>query len=171
MTFSLAGIKPHSTVDGPGVRYVIFFQGCNHRCFQCHNPETWEMNNGTSVSTEKIISEITLEKYIDGITLSGGDPLYQSRAAKEIAEAAKKRGINVWCYTGFTFEQIIKGEAGIEAKELLHYVDTLVDGPFVASKKSSSCKFRGSSNQRLIDVQKSLKQNNVIEQNEFDFGL
>ena len=171
MTFTLAGIKPHSTVDGPGVRFVIFFQGCNHKCFQCHNSETWDINGGLKKTTEEIISEITLEKYIDGITLSGGDPLLQSQAAKEIAMAAKKRDINVWCYTGFTYEQIIHGEAGKEAIELLHYVDTLVDGPFVLSKKSDSCKFRGSSNQRLIDVQKSLKQNNVIEQNEFDFGL
>ena len=171
MTFNLAGIKPHSTVDGPGVRYVIFFQGCNHKCFQCHNPETWDMNGGIKEETDKIITDLASEKYIDGITLSGGDPVLQAKAASEIAKFAKEKGINVWCYTGFTYEQIKSGEVGKEAVDLLNYVDTLVDGPFVAKLKSSECVFRGSTNQRLIDVQKSLKQNNVIEQNEFDFGL
>lgn len=171
MIFSLAGIKPHSTVDGPGIRYVVFFQGCGHHCFQCHNPETWDITKGSKVTTEEITSDLSSTKYIDGITLSGGDPLLQSSAAIEIARCAKEKGLDVWCYTGFTYEQILKGEAGKDALDLLNYVDTLVDGPFVAKLKSSTCLFRGSTNQRLIDVQKSLKQGNVIEQNELDFGL
>ena len=171
MEFRIAGIKSHSTVDGPGIRTAIFFQGCNHKCPGCHNPETWDKDKGDVVSTTDIINQILSDKFIDGVTFTGGDPLMQSSAATIIAKALKEKSINIWCYTGYTFEEIKSLKAGKDALELLNYIDTLVDGRFVLSKKSSECIFRGSTNQRLIDVKESLKQNNVIEQKEFDFGL
>lgn len=171
MKIRIAGIKNHSSVDGPGIRCAIFLQGCTHKCAGCHNPETWDVNGGQTSDTDEIVSLFINDKFIDGITLTGGDPLLQSKAAAIIARKAKEKNINVWCYTGYLYEDILENKAGEDALELLNYVDTLVDGKFDLAKRSNSCVFRGSTNQRLIDVKESLKQNSVIEQTSFDFGL
>ncbi len=160
-TVRIAGMKKHSSVNGPGVRCVIFFQGCPHHCKGCQNPETWDPQGGQEVSVEKLIREISEIRYLDGITLSGGDPLLQGKAAGLIAVAAKQRGLNVWAYTGWTFEQL--REAGHEdAWGALKYIDVLVDGRFEAEKLTEEAIWRGSSNQRLIDVQESLRRGETV---------
>ena len=170
-TIRLAGIERHSSVNGPGIRYTIFFQGCLHHCKGCHNRETWPRDKGNIVSVEKLLEDIRTTKYIDGVTFSGGDPFYQADALLEIAKELKKEKVSLWCYTGWTYEQIRDGKAGGKAKEFLSYLDVLVDGPFIREKRSESCLFRGSVNQRLIDLKKSLKDGQATELSSLNYGL
>lgn len=146
----IAGTIKHSLVNGPGIRYVIFFQGCKHRCKGCHNPQTHDFDGGNEVPVQTVIDDIAQAKHLDGVTLSGGDPLLQPEAAIRIADAAHGIGLSVWCYTGYTLEQILDGEAGQSAVELLDHIDCLVDGPYIESLRSEDCIYRGSTNQRLI---------------------
>lgn len=163
-TFHLSGIKKHSSVNGPGVRYVLFFQGCPHHCPGCQNPETHDPTGGKITNINTVIQDILNTKYLDGITFSGGDPLMQPEAVIEIAKAIKKNtNLTIWLYTGWTFEQIQNNITGNTAKEALTYIDILVDGPFMEKLKTKDAIWRGSSNQRLINVQKSLKENKIIE--------
>lgn len=160
----IAGFVKESIVDGPGFRIVIFFQGCAHHCYGCHNPETWDFEGGKEVSFDLIKKIIDDNPYADGITLSGGDPLYQIDASTEIAEYAKSKGLDVILYTGFLFEEVLEmTKANQRLKDLLNNVDTLIDGPFILEQRHLSLKFRGSSNQRIIDVKKSLMQNKIVE--------
>ena len=160
----IAGFVEESIVDGPGFRIVIFFQGCAHHCYGCHNPETWDFEGGKEVSFDLIKKIIDDNPYADGITLSGGDPLYQIDASTEIAEYAKSKGLDVILYTGFLFEEVLEmTKANQRLKDLLNNVDTLIDGPFILEQRHLSLKFRGSSNQRIIDVKKSLMQNKIVE--------
>ena len=155
-----ANIQPDSIVDGEGIRTVIWFQGCLHHCKECHNPETWNFDGGIEFDVEEIKAEIKNLKYQNGVTLSGGDPFFQPIAALEIAKYAHSLGLNVWCYTGFTFEELL--DEDIAKKEFLKNIDVLIDGRFEIVKKSLACKFRGSTNQRIIDVTKSLENNKVV---------
>lgn len=160
----IAGFVEESIVDGPGFRIVIFFQGCAHHCYGCHNPETWDFEGGKEVSFDLIKKIIDDNPYADGITLSGGDPLYQIDASTEIAEYAKSKGLDVILYTGFLFEEVLEmTKANQRLKDLLNNVDTLIDGPFILEQRHLSLKFRGSSNQRIIDVKNSLMQNKIVE--------
>lgn len=160
----IAGFVEESIVDGPGFRIVIFFQGCAHHCYGCHNPETWDFEGGKEVSFDLIKKIIDDNPYADGITLSGGDPLHQIDASTEIAEYAKSKGLDVILYTGFLFEEVLEmTKANQRLKDLLNNVDTLIDGPFILEQRHLSLKFRGSSNQRIIDVKKSLMQNKIVE--------
>ena len=160
----IAGFVEESIVDGPGFRIVIFFQGCAHHCYGCHNPETWDFEGGKEVSFDLIKKIIDDNPYADGITLSGGDPLYQIDASTEIAEYAKSKGLDVILYTGFLFEEVLEmTKANQRLKDLLNNVDTLIDGPFILEQRHLSLKFRGSSNQRIIEVKKSLMQNKIVE--------
>jgi anaerobic ribonucleoside-triphosphate reductase activating protein len=152
-------LQEDSIVDGPGIRTVIWTQGCSHNCPSCHNPATHDFKGGFLVSVEDINKELSLLEGQDGITFSGGDPLFQKKACKEIASYAKKIGLNVWCYTGFLFEDLIKDK---DALEFLKYVDVLVDGKFIEEQKSLNLYYKGSRNQRIIDVKKSLEENKVI---------
>ena len=154
----IAGYKKHSFVDGPGVRFTVFTQGCPHACPGCHNPETWDAEGGFPIETEDLVSLIRSTKYLDGVTLSGGDPLLQAAACAEIARAVREEGLSVWMYTGYTYEQIRDGVAGNDAIRALREIDVLVDGRFIQSRRDASVLWRGSSNQRLIDVQASLAQ-------------
>ena len=154
-----------SIVDGEGLRSVIWTQGCSHHCKECHNPETWDFNAGVEVDTEEVKKEIDNLSLQDGITLSGGDPFFQAKACTEIAKYAKENGLNVWAYTGFLFENLLKVE---DMRELLKYVDVLVDGPFEIYKKSLTLSYRGSSNQRIINVPKSLKDGKVHQIKKYD---
>ena len=156
-----APLQKDSIIDGEGIRTVIWFQGCGHKCLGCHNPETHEFNAGTVYDTEDIKKEMKSLKYQKGITLSGGDPFYQAVGAKELAVYAHELGLNVWAYTGFNFEEILK-ENDPDKVELLKNIDVLVDGRFILAKKSLNCRFRGSTNQRVIDVKKSLDSNGVV---------
>ena len=155
-----ANIQPDSIVDGEGIRTVIWFQGCLHHCKECHNPETWNFDGGIEFDVEEIKAEIKNLKYQNGVTLSGGDPFFQPIAALEIAKYAHSLGLNVWCYTGFTFEELL--DEDIAKKEFLKNIDVLIDGRFEIAKNSLACKFRGSTNQRIIDVTKSLENNKVV---------
>ena len=155
-----SNLQSDSIVDGDGIRTVIWFQGCNHHCRECQNHETWNFDGGMDVDIEAIKEQLKKLKYQTGITLSGGDPFFQASAAAEIAKFAHSIGLNVWTYTGFTYDEIIN--ANDEKMELLKNTDVLVDGRFEIDKKSLACKFRGSTNQRVIDVKKSLEEGGVF---------
>ena len=157
-----ADITTDSIVDGEGIRSVIWTQGCLHHCPGCHNPETWDFNDGTLVDVKDVIEEIKNIELQDGITLSGGDPLYQIEPCLEIAKFCQNNNLNVWCYTGFTVEELLKrAKKEPKLKELLENIDVLVDSPFMLELKSYDVPFRGSKNQRLIDSKKTIKENKV----------
>ena len=156
-----APLQPDSIVDGEGIRTVIWTQGCSHKCKGCHNPETWSFKDGYLVDVDSIINEIDKLEGQDGITLSGGDPLFQIDPCLEIVKYCKEKKLNVWCYTGFMFEQLLNMN-NPKILEFLSYVDVLVDGPFILEKRSLDLKFKGSENQRVIDVPNSLKQNKIV---------
>lgn len=158
----LSGIVKESIVDGPGIRYVIFSQGCPHRCKGCQNPQTFDENGGYDEDTEKIMEDIKKNPLISGVTFSGGEPFLQAKSFAKLAKESHKIGLNVMSYTGYIFEDIVnKFDEKPDWKELIENIDILVDGPFDLSKKSLLLKFRGSENQRIIDVKKSLKDSKV----------
>lgn len=157
MLIKINGQLKHSMVNGPGVRYVIFMQGCPHNCPGCHNPDTHDITKGKIADTDFILMNIIGTKALDGITVSGGEPFMQPESLHALTFGAKYLGLNVWVYTGYRYEQIASGELGDDALAALSQIDVLVDGPFVESLKSDEHIWRGSSNQRLIDVQVSLK--------------
>jgi anaerobic ribonucleoside-triphosphate reductase activating protein len=144
-TARVMNIIHDSIVDGPGLRTVIFFAGCEHRCKGCHNPESWNYQNGTEMTIEQIIAEIEANP-ITNVTFSGGDPFFQSDVVSDLAKLVKHLGKNLWVYTGYTLEQI---QHNSTYRELLKYVDVLVDGPFIESEKDYSLDFRGSRNQKI----------------------
>lgn len=159
----LAGMIGESIVDGPGIRFVVFAQGCKHNCPGCHNPQTHSFTGGKLVSIESIIDEIKKDPLLDGVTISGGEPFEQALALSELAHRVRKMGLNVMTYTGYTFEELIEGSGQKEGwDKLLSETDILVDGPFEIDKKSLLLKFRGSQNQRIIDVKKSLDEKRPV---------
>lgn len=151
-------LQSDSIVDGEGIRTVIWTQGCPHHCPGCHNPETHDFNGGKLVDIEELKKQIFNLKNQDGITISGGEPFSQIEACMEIAKFAKSIGLNVWCYTGYTFEELLNRPLAVE---FLKYIDVLVDGKFILSEKSLNLKFRGSKNQRIINVKRSLREKRV----------
>lgn len=145
-------------VDGPGFRTSIYCAGCNHQCPGCHNPQSWSFDGGREMTTEEIMKIIVADPYAN-VTFSGGDPMYQATGFLELAcEIHKRTNKDIWCYTGFTFESLINPEQ----RELLEQIDVLVDGPFIEKLRDTDLLFRGSSNQRLIDVQSSLYEGRVV---------
>ena len=157
-------IQRDSIVDGEGIRSVIWTQGCSHNCPGCHNPETHSFQEGILVDVELLKEKISKLEGQDGITFSGGDPMEQAKACAELAKYCKECGLNVWCYTGYTWEELIqKSEFFLDIGEFLKYIDVLVDGKFILEQKSYDVIFRGSKNQRLIDVQASLKKQKIVE--------
>ncbi len=159
-----AEIQTDSIVDGEGIRTVIWTQGCSHNCNGCHNPETHSFEGGFLVDIEDLEKQILSVKNQDGITLSGGDPMFQPEASAQIAKFCKENGLNVWCYTGFTFEELLKtSEKNSKLRELLENIDVLVDGKFVLEEKSLNLYFKGSKNQRILDMPKSLAQKSAVE--------
>lgn len=158
-----APLQYDSVVDGEGIRTVIWTQGCSHNCKGCHNPETHDFKGGALIDIEDIKKELMNLKFQDGITLSGGDPFMQPDACLEIAKFAKKIGLNVWTYTGFTFDQLkTLGRTKPVIIELLKNIDVLIDGKFVLEEKTYEAPYRGSKNQRIIDVQQSLIKNEIV---------
>jgi len=163
MGLRIAGIEPESFVDGPGIRFSIFTQGCKHNCVGCHNPQTHDFNGGHFVSLSEILSMIEDNPLLDGVTFSGGDPMEQAEALVPLAREIKERDLNLVIYTGYTYESLVAHQEEFPARlELLTFADILVDGPFVLSQRCLSLKFRGSKNQRLIDVQSSLSQGRAV---------
>lgn len=154
------GLAQDSIVDGPGLRYAVFVQGCTHGCPGCHNPESQSVCGGEVHSVEAVLTDIRKNPLVHDVTLSGGEPFEQAEACAELAAALKAEGYSVWTYTGYLFEDLIaRDDAHVRA--LLANTDVLVDGPFIESLKSLDLKWCGSSNQRLIDVPKTLESGNV----------
>lgn len=154
-----APLQEDSIVDGPGIRMVIWTQGCPHACVGCHNPQTHEMQAGFTVSTKDIIAQMRATQLQGGLTLSGGEPFLQSEELLPVVNAAKEMGLNIWAYSGFTYEQLLSND---KQKALLKEIDILVDGRFIESEKDYRLKFKGSKNQRIIDVQRSIIENTIV---------
>ncbi|CAB1254256.1 anaerobic ribonucleoside-triphosphate reductase activating protein [Clostridium sp. MT-14] len=159
----LAGIVYESLVNGPGMRRVFFAQGCRHNCRGCFNPSTHDFNGGELRDTDELIEQIKGNPLITGITFSGGDPFEQAEEFSYMADKIKALGLNIWCYTGYTFEYILYNTQNEYWQSLINDIDVLVDGKFEENKKDCRLKFKGSSNQRIIDVKKSLKTHKVVE--------
>lgn len=172
MSFRVADIVTDSIVDGDGYRYVIFFQGCNHNCYGCHNPQTHSFNGGIELTDEDILKDLEKRNKarLMDITFSGGDPFFQAGSIVNLAKKLKEQNYNIWAYTGFIFDEFISfinnkkcdDRVTSDMIELLNYIDVVVDGPFILSKRTVEGEFVGSTNQRLVDVHKSLIENKVV---------
>ena len=157
----LSGIVSDSIVDGPGIRTCIFSQGCPHHCEGCHNPETWEFGCGTRIPVEDVVQIVKSNPLCRGVTFSGGEPFAQPEGFAKLARLLKAEGYEVASYSGYTFEALLKGSAA--QKSLLSAIDILIDGPFLQEQKSLEIAFRGSKNQRILDVKQSLAQGRAVE--------
>ncbi len=160
----ISGIINESIVDGPGIRMVVFAQGCRHNCKGCHNPHTHSFDGGEIIEIEGIVDQVRKNPLLDGVTFSGGEPFEQAGAFAVLAKRINELGLNVMVYSGYTFEQLIehsKDQKGL--MELLNSTKILVDGPFIQEQKDLLLKFRGSANQRIIDVEKSLASGNIVD--------
>lgn len=163
-TLRIAGTVNDSIVDGPGIRLAIFTQGCPHRCKGCHNPQTHDFGGGEDVTLESLLEMIKGNPLLDGVTYSGGEPFCQAKQLYELGMEIKKLGMNIVTYTGYIFEYLTEqGSSENYYNELLSVTDWLVDGPFELDKRDILLKFRGSSNQRIIDVKKSLSEKKVVQ--------
>lgn len=154
---NLNGIVSDSIVDGPGIRLTLFFQGCPHHCKGCHNPETWDYDFTSDMSVKDILDLLDKDSLETGVTLSGGEPLSPCNFEEmfELVKELKKRNKNIWVYTGYVLEEALKKYPELK-ENFLPYVDVIVDGPFILEKRDLLLHFKGSSNQRLIDVKKYL---------------
>ena len=149
VTLRVAGVIEESIVDGPGLRFVLFLQGCRTHCKGCQNPQTWDFEGGTAVSAEDILNRIQGDPLVHGITFSGGEPFEQAAALVPLAEELKRRGYHLMAFSGYTFEQLLEKPS---CRDLLSLLDLLVDGPFVEEQKSLELRFRGSRNQRILNM-------------------
>ena len=157
----LSGIISDSIVDGPGIRTTVFSQGCPHHCKGCHNPETWAFGCGTQVPVEAIVDMVKSNPLCRGVTFSGGEPFAQAAGFAKLAALLKEKGYEVASYSGFTFEELLEGTE--DQKKLLENIDILIDGRFVLAEKSLELAFRGSRNQRILDIRKSLAEGRAVE--------
>ena len=152
-------IVEDTMVDGPGMRTAIYVAGCTHHCPGCHNPQSWDIRAGTVMTTEEILRPILADPFAD-VTFTGGDPMMQPEGFTELARAIQERSTKtIWCYTGYTYETLLTMPS---QRGLLNHIDVLVDGPFIQSLRDEQLRFRGSSNQRLIDVKRSLKEGTAV---------
>lgn len=158
---SVLDIIEDTMVDGPGFRTTIYCAGCPNACSGCHNPQSWDITAGHEMSTEDIMKIIKADPYAN-VTFSGGDPMFQPEGFAELAEAIRKEtNKTIWCFSGFIYEHLIKDK---RQRKLLELVDVLVDGPFVKALRDEDLVFRGSSNQRIINVKKSLQEGKIVLQ-------
>ena len=156
---SVLSIIEDTMVDGPGFRTSIYCAGCRHACPGCHNPQSWDFSGGRAMTTEEIMRVVVADPYAN-VTFTGGDPMYQPEGFAELARAIHERTEkDIWCYTGFTFEQLLGNP---RQRALLEQIDVLVDGPFVKALRNDELIFRGSSNQRIIDVPRSLEEGRAV---------
>ena len=158
-TLKIAGVVTESIVDGPGIRYTIFTQGCPFHCKGCHNPQSQPLKGGMDVKLKIFYDEIKQNPLVTGVTFSGGEPFIQAGALSLLAKVLKREGYSVWSYSGYTYDKLERDD---KFRSLLEQIDVLVDGPYVQSKHSMDIDFRGSTNQRIIDVTKSLAQDKVV---------
>lgn len=169
-TLRLSGVVKESIVDGAGLRLVVFSQGCPHHCPECHNPHTHDFNAGTDTDVQKIVDEVLKNPMLRGVTFSGGEPFCQADGFAELAKRLKveNRKLDIMVYSGWTYEQLIekaKKEPAVE--KLLHLCDTMVDGPFIVAQKDLTLRYRGSKNQRYIDLNRTRISGKVTLVNEF----
>lgn len=157
----IAGIVDDSIVDGPGLRLTVFAQGCPHGCPGCHNRHTHDENGGYTISVSEILAKVDKNPLLDGVTLSGGEPFMQYEAFAELAREIKNRGLSVMAYTGYTWERLV-GQYD-KYGDFLGVIDILVDGPFISEEKSHTLTFKGSKNQRIIDVKKSMESGFAVQ--------
>ena len=157
---NLSGIVSDSIVDGPGIRTTVFSQGCPHHCPGCHNPETWSFGTGTQIPVEAVVDIVRQNPLCRGVTFSGGEPFAQPEAFAKLARLLKQQGYEVASYSGYTFEELLSGTDA--QKELLSAIDILIDGPFLLAEKSLEIAFRGSRNQRILDVKNSLEAGKAV---------
>ncbi len=164
MKIRMAGVANDSIVDGEGIRFTLFVQGCPHNCEGCHNPQTHDFNSGYIDDTDKILEQIKQNPLLDGVTFSGGEPFCQAEALSYLGKQLKGLGYDIVTYTGYTFEYLLEhGNKENKWLDLLKVSDFLVDGRFELDKKRWDLRFRGSSNQRYLDCKESLKQGKAIE--------
>ncbi len=158
---SILNIIEDTMVDGPGFRTSIYCAGCRHQCPGCHNPQSWDFEGGHAVSTDEVMRIVEADAYTHGVTFTGGDPMYQPEGFTDLARAIRERTPkkDIWCYTGFLYEQLLNNP---RQRALLEQIDVLVDGPFVKSQRDETLLFRGSRNQRIIDVKKTLATGRVV---------
>ncbi len=160
----ISGIINESIVDGPGIRMVVFAQGCRHNCKGCHNPHTHSFDGGELIEIEAIVDKVRKNPLLDGVTFSGGEPFEQAEVFAVLAKRINELGLNVMIYSGYTFEQLIElSKVRKGWLELLKNSKILVDGPFIQEQKDLLLKFRGSANQRIIDVENSLASGNIVD--------
>lgn len=184
VSLRLAGVVRESIVDGPGLRFAIFCQGCPHNCPKCHNQDTHDFSGGYDCDIQKIVNAIEENPLLSGVTFSGGEPSHQPVAFLEIAKKVKSRGLNIWMYSGYTLEELLsransaisdldnpnddssqtseKNKEQVALKGLLGLVDVLVDGKFINELKDLTLPFRGSKNQRLIDMAATKRHNKIV---------
>lgn len=158
MEYQVLDIIEGTSVDGPGLRVSIYFAGCKHYCEGCHNPQSWDFDSGKTMTDVEILNIIKFNEM--NVTLTGGDPLYNPEKIAHLCNKIKaETGANIWCYTGFTWEEIC---ADAKLLEVINHTDVIVEGRFMLDKRDISLRFRGSSNQRIIDVSKSLETGNIV---------
>ena len=149
----VAGVVENSFTDGPGVRFALFVQGCPHHCPGCHNPQTHDFAGGSETTVGALLAALDEDPLVSGLTLSGGEPFCQAAACAELAKAAHERGKDVWTWSGWTYEQLReKAEREPEVAELLRQTDVLVDGPFIEAQRDLDLEWRGSANQRVLEL-------------------
>lgn len=168
MKIRLYGIVNDSIVDGPGLRYAVFTQGCPHHCAGCHNPKSHDSQGGYLQDIDDIFKEISDNPLLDGVTLTGGEPFLQIEPLIYLVKKIKQKDLHVMIYSGYTYEEILS--LGKQAITLLSLCDTLVDGRFVLDLRSLELLYKGSSNQRIIDVQKTMESNQIVEQKINEYG-
>ena len=163
MNLRIAGILDESVVDGDGVRLTVFVQGCAHRCRGCQNPETQPMEGGHIIDTAKILAEVAENPLLTGVTFSGGEPSLQPAPLAELAKAIHQRGLDVWSYSGYTLEELQeRAEKDKATRALLKELDVLVDGSYEEDQRDLTLHFRGSRNQRVIDMKKTSATGRVV---------
>lgn len=162
-TMRIYGVVTDSIVDGPGFRTAVFAQGCPHHCPGCHNPESHDPNGGTDWTLDAVESKFTGNPLLDGITLTGGEPFGQPAACAELARRAHDKGLNVWTFTGYLYEKLLEMAAEDEAvSTLLERTDVLVEGPFLLAERSLELLYKGSKNQRIIDMNKTRAEGGIV---------
>jgi len=163
-TVRIAGVVRQSIVDGEGLRFTVFTQGCPHLCPGCHNPQAHDFESGYDCDTHRILEEIDRDPLLQGVTFSGGEPLCRAGELLELAREIRGRGLDIWCYTGYTLERLLEWrEADTALAALLALIDVLVDGPFLQDQRDLTLRFRGSGNQRVLNLPASLAAGQAVE--------
>ena len=157
----ISGVEPESIVDGPGIRYVVFTQGCPHHCPGCHNAQTHDFHGGRLADTDALLEELRKNPLLKGVTFSGGEPFCQAAPLAELAEKVHALGLDVIVYTGYTYERLTdKRDPDVDA--LLRQADLLIDGPYLEAQRDLTLRFRGSANQRVIDMNRTRAEGRVV---------